>query len=106
VIASVGLTRVRRFNQDDAHIFCRADQLADEMRGCLTLVEEVYGVFGFEMSLRLSTRPEKYVGEIAVRFMHCVCIVCDLFPFAAFEKPTLRPALVCVSLLGLLNTCT
>jgi threonyl-tRNA synthetase len=61
-----GLTRVRRFNQDDAHIFCRADQLADEIRACLSLVEEVYGVFGFEMSLRLSTRPEKYVGDLAV----------------------------------------
>jgi len=59
-----GLTRVRRFAQDDAHIFCREDQVADEVAACLSFIRDVYGVFGFEFKLRLSTRPEKYVGDL------------------------------------------
>lgn len=61
-----GLTRVRRFQQDDAHIFCRQDQLGDEMKGCLEFLKEVYAIFGFTFSLKLSTRPEKYLGELEV----------------------------------------
>lgn len=61
-----GLTRVRRFQQDDAHIFCRADQVSDEIRGCIDFLESVYSVFGFTFSMKLSTRPEKFLGEIAV----------------------------------------
>lgn len=61
-----GLTRVRRFCQDDAHIFCRPDQIIEEMRGCLDFLKQVYGIFGFSFSLKLSTRPEKYLGDIAV----------------------------------------
>lgn len=61
-----GLTRVRRFCQDDAHIFCRPDQIIDEMRGCLDFLKHVYGIFGFTFSLKLSTRPEKYLGELEV----------------------------------------
>ena len=61
-----GLTRVRRFCQDDAHIFCRPDQIIDEMRGCLDFLKHVYGIFGFTFSLKLSTRPEKYLGELSV----------------------------------------
>lgn len=61
-----GLTRVRRFQQDDAHIFCRSDQLGEEMKGCLEFLRNVYAVFGFTFSLKLSTRPEKYLGELAV----------------------------------------
>jgi len=61
-----GLTRVRRFCQDDAHIFCRPDQIIDEMRGCLEFLKHVYGIFGFTFSLKLSTRPEKYLGELEV----------------------------------------
>lgn len=61
-----GLTRVRRFCQDDAHIFCRPDQIIEEMRGCLDFLKHVYGIFGFTFSLKLSTRPEKYLGELAV----------------------------------------
>jgi threonyl-tRNA synthetase len=59
-----GLTRVRRFQQDDAHIFCRPDQLESEMTNCLEFLRHVYGIFGFSFSLKLSTRPEKYLGEI------------------------------------------
>ncbi|CAH1795948.1 unnamed protein product [Owenia fusiformis] len=59
-----GLTRVRRFQQDDAHIFCRHDQIKEEMAGCLDFLQHVYGVFGFTFKLVLSTRPEKYMGEL------------------------------------------
>lgn len=61
-----GLTRVRRFQQDDAHIFCRNDQVEAEIRSCIEFLEHVYGIFGFTFSMKLSTRPEKFLGEIAV----------------------------------------
>lgn len=61
-----GLTRVRRFQQDDAHIFCRHDQIGSEIKSCLEFMSHVYGILGFSFSLRLSTRPEKYLGEISV----------------------------------------
>ncbi|KAF9308321.1 threonyl-tRNA synthetase [Podila horticola] len=59
-----GLTRVRRFQQDDAHLFCRLDQLGSEMDATLDFLQYVYGIFGFEFSLAISTRPEKYLGKI------------------------------------------
>lgn len=59
-----GLTRVRRFQQDDAHIFCRPDQIEDEILGVLDLLDYVYTVFGFKYVLELSTRPEKYLGDL------------------------------------------
>ena len=59
-----GLTRVRRFVQDDAHIFCRANQIEEEVVGCFDFLRHVYGLFGFSFKLELSTRPEKYLGEI------------------------------------------
>ncbi|CAH1997185.1 unnamed protein product [Acanthoscelides obtectus] len=64
--ALTGLTRVRRFQQDDAHIFCAAEQVKQEMAGCLDFLKRVYGVFGFKFDLCLSTRPEKYMGDIAI----------------------------------------
>jgi len=64
--ALTGLTRVRRFQQDDAHIFCRQDQIEVEVAGVLDFLKRVYGIFGFEFTLQLSTRPEKFLGEIAV----------------------------------------
>ncbi|KAM0755040.1 tars protein [Meredithblackwellia eburnea MCA 4105] len=60
-----GTTRVRRFQQDDAHHFCMPDQIEDEMAVCFDFLNHVYGIFGFEFSLKLSTRPEKFLGEIA-----------------------------------------
>jgi len=59
-----GLTRVRRFQQDDAHIFCRQDQIKSEIKGCLDFMTYVYGIFGFTFELKLSTRPEKFLGDI------------------------------------------
>ncbi|XP_042631699.1 threonine--tRNA ligase 2, cytoplasmic-like isoform X2 [Cyprinus carpio] len=61
-----GLTRVRRFQQDDAHIFCTMDQIESEMKGCLDFLHCVYDVFGFSFQLHLSTRPEKFLGDIAM----------------------------------------
>ncbi|XP_071476085.1 threonine--tRNA ligase 1, cytoplasmic-like isoform X1 [Diadema antillarum] len=61
-----GLTRVRRFQQDDAHIFCPQDQIETEIAGCLDFLKSVYSVFGFTYKLVLSTRPEKFLGEIEV----------------------------------------
>jgi len=59
-----GLTRVRRFQQDDAHIFCTPDQIGQEIDSALDFLRHVYGVFGFTFDLVLSTRPEKFLGEI------------------------------------------
>ena len=59
-----GLMRVRGFTQDDAHIFCRPEQLEDEVGGVLDLTLELLGAFGFsDYAISLSTRPEKFVGE-------------------------------------------
>ncbi|CAI0379685.1 unnamed protein product, partial [Linum tenue] len=62
--ALTGLTRVRRFQQDDAHIFCREDQIKDEVRGVLDFIDYAYKIFGFTYELKLSTRPEQYLGEV------------------------------------------
>ncbi|XP_050426132.1 threonine--tRNA ligase 1, cytoplasmic isoform X2 [Adelges cooleyi] len=62
--ALTGLTRVRRFQQDDAHIFCTKDQIGQEIVSALDFLRHVYTVFGFSFNLRLSTRPEKYLGEL------------------------------------------
>merc|ERR1711966_173134 len=60
-----GLTRVRRFQQDDAHIFCRPDQIKAEVVAALDFVNYVYKVFGLKFSLVLSTRPKLRVGSDA-----------------------------------------
>ncbi|NQT29803.1 MAG: threonine--tRNA ligase, partial [Candidatus Saganbacteria bacterium] len=52
------------FTQDDAHIFCRLDQLEDEILAVLEFVAYIMKVFGFEYEVNLSTRPEKYAGTI------------------------------------------
>nr|XP_047910239.1 threonine--tRNA ligase, mitochondrial [Anser cygnoides] len=60
-----GLTRVRRFQQDDAHIFCTLEQLEDEIGGCLDFVRSVYAVLGFSFRLALATRPDGFLGDAA-----------------------------------------
>jgi threonyl-tRNA synthetase len=57
-----GLLRTRGFAQDDAHIFCTEDQIQDEVAGCLEFAFAIYGIFGFEPKLELSTRPENRLG--------------------------------------------
>jgi len=60
-----GLMRVRGFTQDDAHIFCMPDQIEEEIGKVLDLTFELLEAFGFNhYTIALSTRPEKYVGEI------------------------------------------
>ena len=60
-----GLMRVRGFTQDDAHIFCRPDQVEDEVLGVLDLTFELLDAFGFtDYEIFLSTRPEKFVGDL------------------------------------------
>jgi threonyl-tRNA synthetase len=60
-----GLTRVRQFAQDDGHCFVAEDQIAAEVEALLGLVRRVYGDFALEYMAKLSTRPEKFMGEIA-----------------------------------------
>ncbi len=61
-----GLMRVRGFTQDDAHIFCRPDQLQDEIVRCLDFTVFILNTFGFHnFEIYLSTRPAKFVGEVA-----------------------------------------
>lgn len=62
-----GLSRVRAFAQDDAHVFCRSSQIKDEIVGLWDIVERFYSAFGMELSLRVSThdqsKQEAYLGD-------------------------------------------
>ena len=60
-----GLTRVRQFTQDDAHILCMPEQVESEILGVLEFVAEVMAIFGFDYEVELSTRPEKSIGTEA-----------------------------------------
>ncbi len=58
-----GLLRVRKFTQDDAHIFCTPEQIESEIKGVIELADLYYKTFGFEYRIELSTRPEKAMGD-------------------------------------------
>ena len=58
-----GLMRVRALTQDDAHIFMLPEQIKDEIKGVVRLIDEVYERFGFKYSVELSTRPENSMGS-------------------------------------------
>jgi threonyl-tRNA synthetase len=61
-----GLFRVRAFTQDDAHVFCRMDQVVGEVRAILDLIDRFYGKFGFlDVRLGLATMPDKAIGDEA-----------------------------------------
>jgi threonyl-tRNA synthetase len=60
-----GLMRVRQFTQDDAHIFCREDQIVDEARAFCELADRIYKHFGFTYAVKLALRPEKRFGSEA-----------------------------------------
>ncbi|PCH37518.1 threonyl-tRNA synthetase [Wolfiporia cocos MD-104 SS10] len=62
--ALTGLTRVRRFVQDDTHIFCMPSQIEEEIGHLFDFMQHIYGLFGFEFKLELSTRPDNYLGTI------------------------------------------
>jgi threonyl-tRNA synthetase len=61
--ALAGLFRVRQLTQDDSHVFCRDDQVVDEVNLALSLVKKQYAPFGFEPSFKLATRPAKRLGS-------------------------------------------
>ena len=58
-----GLTRVRSFAQDDAHVFCTPEQVEVEVLAAVEMIREIYDTFGFDDQLELSTRPEKRLGS-------------------------------------------
>ncbi|WP_053982791.1 threonine--tRNA ligase [Niameybacter massiliensis] len=58
-----GLMRVRNFTQDDAHIFMLPEQIKSEIKGVVTLIDEVYKAFGFKYKVEVSTRPEDSMGS-------------------------------------------
>jgi len=59
-----GLFRVRSFTMDDAHIYCTPDQIKDEIKTLIKLIQKVYKDFGFnDYHIELSTRPEKSIGS-------------------------------------------
>lgn len=62
--ALAGLTRVKGFTQDDAHIFCTSEQLTDEIISIIDFVSDTFALFNMPFELELSTRPESYVGTI------------------------------------------
>ncbi len=58
-----GLLRVREFTQDDAHIFCTPEQIADEVIGVVEFVDSVMGLFNFKYTMEISTKPDKAIGD-------------------------------------------
>ena len=64
--ATAGLTRVRSFCQDDAHIFCTPEQVRQEVAGVVSMILETYALFGFDVSIALSTRPPVRAGDDAL----------------------------------------
>ena len=61
-----GLTRVRQFSQDDGHCFLMESQIPSEVEALLRLIQGIYKDFGLEYAAKLSTRPEKFIGDIAL----------------------------------------
>ncbi|MEE1025257.1 MAG: threonine--tRNA ligase [Acutalibacteraceae bacterium] len=59
-----GLMRVRCFTQDDAHIFMTKEQIPQEIKGVIKLIDEVYSLFGFKYHIELSTMPEDHLGSL------------------------------------------
>lgn len=59
-----GLNRLRKFSQDDAHIFCTPDQISSEIENCMKFLSDSYKLFGFDYKVTLSTRPDKFMGDI------------------------------------------
>lgn len=64
---TAGLTRVRSFSQDDAHIFCAPDQIESEISSLIKMLREVYRTFQFgDMQVKLSTRPKDFIGDVEI----------------------------------------
>jgi threonyl-tRNA synthetase len=84
-----GLTRVRHFIQDDAHIYVRPDQLADEIEALLGEIRESYGWFGLEPQFAFSTKPDKALGDPAL-WEKAEGLIVEAFRRAGIEY-TLKP---------------
>jgi len=83
-----GLSRVRLFHQDDAHIFCTRDQIKSEIKSCLQLLDEIYKTFGLPYNLTLSTRPDQYIGDVELWDAAEVCLAECLQEFGSYQlKP-------------------
>lgn len=89
-----GLMRVRGFTQDDAHIFCTEDQLADECLKINDLIMSTYADFGFdgEMTVKLSTRPEKRVGSDAA-WDHAEAVMADVLKRIAASNNRIKTSI-------------
>jgi len=61
-----GLTRVRLFHQDDAHIFCKPEDVENEIDTVINMMMDVYKVFKFDVEIAISTRPDNYIGDISL----------------------------------------
>jgi threonyl-tRNA synthetase len=61
-----GLMRVRGLHQDDAHLFVRPDQIEEQIREVIGLVDTIYSAFGMQYEIKLSTRPDDFIGEVAM----------------------------------------
>lgn len=61
-----GLFRVRQITMDDAHIYCRPDQIQEEIKSLLKLFKKFYSMFGFKIEYQLSTKPDKALGEAKI----------------------------------------
>lgn len=80
-----GLTRVRGFSQDDAHIFCTPEQVDEEFASFLAMTREVYDDFGFDdVEVAVETKPEKYIGADAL-WEEAERTLCDGLTKAGFE---------------------
>lgn len=62
----LGLKRVRRFTQDDAHIFCSMEQIEEEITQCIDFTRDVYKLFGLKFNFELSLRPKNFIGLLSI----------------------------------------
>jgi threonyl-tRNA synthetase len=86
-----GLTRVRTFSQDDAHIFCTPEQIEAEITALFDFIFEIYGLFGFtEVAVKLSTRPEKAIGDPAI-WEHAERVLANCLDVRSEVDYTLNP---------------
>ncbi|KAF3614195.1 Threonine--tRNA ligase, mitochondrial [Capsicum annuum] len=103
--ALTGLTRLRQFHLDDAHIFCRESQIKDEVKNVLDFINYVYSIFGFSnFDLKLSTRPEN-VSDAMKRKLQCATLQLDFqlperFNLAENDQIRERPVMIHRPILG------
>ena len=86
-----GLTRVRTFSQDDAHIFCTPEQIEGEITNLFDFIFEIYGLFGFaNVTVYLSTRPEKAMGDPKI-WEHAEAVLAGCLDVRSDVEYTVKP---------------